>query len=657
MKMSIPIKPGFPLAKLKADPRGVAMSLGKKDALALAKYLDLQYFEHNKQLVPDEVYDILKEVIAERWPTLKYLKETGHRVTTKASRHKKVKLPSPMPSLSKLKPDSKDLPKFIERGPFVVGDKMDGQAIAVEYVGGLPTRAYTRGDGEIGRDISIHIPYMNIPKRVKRDKTVRCEFVIKNKTFHSKHHKNVGGEYEAPRNMGGGVINSPTASPAFADFDVIALEIIHGDGAGQKLSSQYAKLKSDGFTVVPHKTYSKLTTDLLAKLHDQRKAKSKYDIDGIVVVQDKPYKLTKNFPSHAKAFKINSLANSLVVPVTKVEWRKTRLGKIHPRIHVDPVVLGGVKVQHFTGHNYFYIQNGFKYQDRKKKLPVRPINVGSMIRVIRSGDVIPYIMEVVKPARRASQPDIPFKLDSNGVHAMATKVKGEVDTDTKKKKLIHFFSAMKIEGIKTGVMEKLYDAGFTSIKKIINATAHDFMRVEGIQEKGATKLVANIQSGLKELTFPQLAYASGVFGGKLGTTKLQAVIDHYPNILDMASMPKQQLASRLREVPGISNMADEIAAKLPRFVKFLEAHRLSIVVKKQEKKSDRLSGVKVLFTSVRDEDLLKEILSNGGAKASSVKSATHLITKPGASNNKTAQAQEMGIPVMTIDQFRKKFGV
>ena len=65
----------------------------------------------------------------------------------------------------------------------------------------------------------------------------------------------------------------------------------------------------------------------------------------------------------------------------------------------------------------------------------------------------------------------------------------------------------------------------------------------------------------------------------------------------------------------------------------------------------------MLFTSVRDEDLLNAILANGGQKASSVKSATHLVVKPGASNKKTGEAQDKGIPILTVDEFRKQFKV
>ena len=99
-----------------------------------------------------------------------------------------------------------------------------------------------------------------------------------------------------------------------------------------------------------------------------------------------------------------------------------------------------------------------------------------------------------------------------------------------------------------------------------------------------------------------------------------------------------------------------IARRLPKFAKFLERNHIQLVGEvAQVQESNKLEGIKVLFTSVRDDDLLQSIKANGGDKASSVKSATHLVVKPGASNKKTAEAEDKGIPIMTVDEFRKKF--
>lgn len=648
----------FSLRDMKQSPLHYVEDLNKKESIELAEYLDYQYHEKNKQIVPDEMYDILKDSIQERWPKAAYLKKVGHKVVTRG--RKEVPLPIHMASLSKIKPDTKGIERFLT-GSFVVSEKLDGISLLLEYRDGKPYACYTRGDGTLGQDVSGVIPALNVPKRisVKEPLYVRCEFLIKRKSFSDKHSSASGkGEYKTARNMGGGLLTRNVPSPAVKDFDVVAYEISKGKGAGTALSQQLSLLKRLGFTVVKHKKYPSLTVDKLVELHNQIKAKSKYELDGIVVTQDKSYRVGRDNPKHARAFKINSLESTKVVKIKEIEWRRSRHGKWIPRVIIDPIMLGGVTVTYFTGHNYYYIQNGFRYQDRKKKLPVRPLNVGAEIRVIRSGDVIPYIMEVVKPARKPAQPDVPFVLDSTGVHALDVREKGsKLDDAQKVQRITHFFSAMKMKGVKAGIIEKLYASGFRTLRSILHATPEKLQRAEGIKEKTAQNIVKAIQLGLSNATFARTAYASSVFGDKIGESKLQAVIDDIPDVLRLAeTLSSVQLQQRIEEVPGIKTQARVIARRLPKFLKFLERNRIQLVGEvKQAPKSNKLSGVKVLFTSVRDEELLNAILANGGAKASSVKSATHLVVKPGASNSKTAQAEELGLPILTVEQFRKKF--
>lgn len=649
----------FNLRSLKSRPQEYVEELNKKESVELATYFDYRYHEKNKPVVEDEVYDILIDHIKDKWPKAAYLKKVGHKVATKG--RKEVSLPVQMWSLSKVKPETRGLEDFI-RGSLVVSEKLDGISLLVEYKSGVPYACYTRGNGIRGQDVSGVLPALKIPKRIpiKTDIFVRCEFIIKRKSFTDKHSNASGkGSYKTSRNMGGGLLTRNEASSAVRDFDVVAYEIPKGKGSGKPLSQQLGELKRMGFSVVRHKKYSGLTAERLTKIHDNVRAKSPYDVDGIVVTQDKAYRPTSGNPKHSKAFKVNSLESTKVVKVKDVEWKRSRHGKWIPRVIVDPVVLGGVSVTSFTGHNYYYIQNGFRYQDRNKGLPVRPLNKGSEIRVVRSGDVIPYIMEVLKPARRPSQPDVAFTLDSSGVHAMDVREKGAKLDDTQKvQRIVHFFSAMKMKGVKSGIIEKLYDSKFRTLRSILHAPPEKLMRAEGIQQKTAENIVKAIQLGLaSNATFARLGYASSVFGDKIGESKLQAVIDEIPDIMQLATtLTPRQLQDRIEEVPGIKTQASIIAKRLPRFVRFLELNRLKIVGEvKQEKQSSRLSGMKVLFTSVRDDDLLTAIIANGGDKASSVKSATHLVVKPGASNKKTDQAEELGLPILTVEQFRKKF--
>lgn len=667
---STPKKPNDNLRTLKRVIKKYGMefeveygTITKKEALAWVKYFDYMYHAKNKSIVSDEVYDILKDTMLERWPKTPYLKKIGHRIaTTGKVKAKEVVLPVFMPSMDKLKSGMKKLTKFIQERQFILGDKLDGISLLIHYANGTPAACYTRGDGTKGQDVSGVLPALNIPRNipVKGDFYVRCEFLIPGKKFAKKHSKHHGtGDYKTARNMGGGLLTRNEPSDKVRDFDVTCYEISKGKGAGQKLSAQLAVLKRYGFTVVRHRKVAKLTEESIVEWHDKFKKTAKYEIDGIIVTQDISYKNTRRNPKHANAFKINSLESSMVVPITEVEWRKSRLGKWIPRIHIDPVLLGGVTVEHFTGHSFFYIQNGFTYKeylDAKKsgkKLKVRPLGVGAMIRVIRSGDVIPYIMSVEKPVRRPSKPEGKYNMDANNVHAIVP-LKGDIDA--KKKRMVHFFEKMDVEGIKDGMVEKLYAAGFKTIKKIMEADAGAFMKVEGIKEKTAENLVKNIRKGLANPTFSKTAYASGIFGGKLGTRKFDEVVALYPNILGMADLPKAELTAKIEQVAGFQKLASTVAQKLPKFIKFLDHHNLVIVTEKKVKATgSKLDGQAVLFTGVRDPELMKAIKANGGTAASTAKNATMLVTKADYSNKKTEVAEDRGIPIYTVEQFKKKY--
>lgn len=655
--MAVTKKPvGISLKKFQEDPYGYVAGWNKTESIRFAKYLDYKYHALDKPVVSDEAYDTLIFYIQDNWPAAKYLKKVGHKVQKKKGVIE-VPLPVPMASMDKIKPGSPVLDRFIDGGrSWVISDKLDGISLEVLYDSGVPLGAYTRGDGVKGQDVSGVIPALDIPKKipVKQEFIVRLEFIIPSAHFDANYSIHEGtGDFKTARNLGGGLLKRNEPSSGVKAYRCVCYSIVKGKGYDQPKSKQLALLKQFKFRVVANlKHKGKLDVDTLTRLHDLRKKKSRYEIDGIIVEKDVSAKPTRANPKHAKAFKINSLANSQIVKIKLIEWRVSRYGKIIPRVHIDPIILGGVEVTHFTGHNAYYIANGYRYQDRNKGLPVRPINVGASIRVIRSGDVIPYIMEVIKPSRKASTPDVPYELDERGVHALALTV--EDDEKVAVKQLQHFFSTMEIEGIKEGTIKKLRAAGYDTIKKIIDASASDFLEIDGFQEKSSKTLEKNIQAGLKTATFALTAKASGVFGEKIGEKNMQKLIDHHPNIMQMAKLPKEELIARIQEVRGFKGMAVNVAIGLPKFVKFLSHHGIKIK-KDVAASSDRLANLSVLFTSIRDAALQKAIKDQGGNIASSVKQANVLVIKDGASNNKIETAIESGIPVLTVDEFKRKY--
>lgn len=637
------------LKAIKRNPRKAAEGMTLGELRKILQHFDYEYHDQNNNLIGDEVYDILRDVHDER--AKKPYAKVGSKSTQAARR---VKLDMPMGSMSKLKPGSKGLDLFLSKGPFNVSDKEDGISLELVYENHVLVKALQRGDGKIGTDSSGVIPALRVPQRIKpKSMIVRVEFTMNRKTFDTHFDKASGGEYENARNGSGGLLNRNQPTPLIKKIKCMAHEIMSGPNARVAPTKQFAYLKSLGFDVVPNKQFQVLNETILANLLKIRKAKSLREIDGIIVAQDRAYTVVGKYPTHAFAFKINDLEASVVCKVIDIEWNESRHGRLVPRIIIAPTRIGGVTVQHFTGHNAFFILNGYSLKSKKNPpYAPRPINIGSEIRCVRSGDVIPYIVEVVRAAKKPSEPKIPFT--SDGVRYYKA---GEHGDDRKAKSLMNFFTTLEVDGIKRGTIDVLIENGYETIKSILDATKDDFEEIPRFGHTKAVTLERNIKAALaKNATWAKLAKGSSVFGDKLGEGRLVEVFAAIPGVIDMKG---PELVAAVREVKGFKELARDVAAGMPKFKVFLKRLGIKPITPKRAKAvSAKLDGMSVLFTSVRDKELAAWIVANGGKLASTVKSANLLLVKDEyASNNKVDYANDNDIPVMTVDKFRAKYKV
>lgn len=638
------------------NPRAFAESLSIKDAVAMARELDRLYHEDADSPVPDEVYDVLRKVIEERSPNNSYLKKVGSKVGSGV----KVKLKTPMPSLDKRFPGTKELTRFLVPGTYVLSHKLDGNSIVIGYVDGLPAYVYTRGDGLTGQNVSGILPSLYIPKKIgNRTLEVRAELIMSDTTFNSKFRGvDIGGRtYKVARNMVAGLTKRNVADKFVKACDVAAFEILNGYGSDKPLSHQLAQLKKWGFGVAPFEVVKNPTEQYLLDKYREWKPDGGYGkpyaIDGVVVTRDISYKRSASNPKHSVAFKVNTIDDAVTTKVTKVEWIQSRHNKLVPTIHIEPVVIGGATLSKITGHNFYFIQHGFRYYDRDKGLPVRLIGPGAEVRILRRGDVIPHVEDVVRPVRRPCLPDVAYKLGKNEVEAYA-----EDTSVSNERRILHFFSTLDVEGIKLGTIRKLEAVGLNTVSRILKASSASFMQAEGIQHATAVKLYQNIKKLRTEgAGFAKLGHASGAFGNKIGEGKLQFCIDTYPKLMSWVDVKSTAyIENKLSAVNGIDAQAAIIAKRLPRFARFLARTGIPIKEKTVTKVGSKLTDQAVLFTSVRDKELAEYVLANGGKVATTVKQATMLIIKEGASNTKIDEAKELGKPVYTIAAFKKKFG-
>jgi DNA ligase (NAD+) len=632
------------------NPRGFAESVTLKELSEILRTSDYEYHDKNKASLPDEVYDILRDVYNER--ASKPYRKVGHVSSNQARR---VKLPIRMGSLDKVKPGSQSLQKLLDiGGPYVVSDKEDGISLSLVYESGTLVKAYQRGDGVTGTDSSGVIPTLNAPKHISEmDLIVRVEFTMNDSTFRTHFSKETGGKFENARNGAGGLLNRNKPLPEISKVKCIAHEILKGKGAGLAPSKQFQILKSLGFNVVPHKKFTSLSEKVLTNLYKMRRTNARRKIDGIVVAIDKPYtRVNSKYPNHMFAFKMNSLEDSVVVKVKEVEWNVSRHGKFVPRVVIPPTKIGDVTVSYISGHNAFFIEHGYisKLKNKPPHEP-RPINKGAEIRVVRSGDVIPYIVEVVKAARTYSEPE--GKYETDGIdHYTIDK------TDTQHVKAVtNFFTTIGVDGLKSSTVKKLIEHGYSEVVDIINATAADFEALPNFAHTSAVTLERNISKALKEnATLPKLAAGSNIFGNLFGESRFTSIFESIPDALTIST---SELRAKLKSVEGINTIGETFVVHRPAFKRFLKETGIRpVAMKKLTVVGSKAKGLKVLFTSVRDDQVKQWILANGGTLASSVKSANILLVKtPNATNNKIDAARQANIPVMTVDDFRSRYRI
>lgn len=623
----------------------------KKNAQALLDILDEAYVK-GESLIDDDTYDSLRLEMNEKWKGLE--SKIGHKTDDDD-----VKLPIPMASLNQLYRGSEKLQNALKK-KLRLSDKLDGQSIEVVYRDNRPVSAYTRGDADYGKDISHHIPHMRIPQFVSdalKNVTVRFEAIIQLKLFNKHLHKDVGGKYVAARNCVAGLTRSFKPLPLeFQYIDFIAFAIIGGTGSTLPQSKQFKLLKSEMFKVaysVPAKVW---TEEELIAHYDDRMLNSKYELDGIVCTRNiEPEVPSNSNPKHAFKFKINSLSDSVIVEVKRIEWEASKYGRLTPVAIYDPTLMpGGVTCTNATCHNAHYVMYGQEgKRDKKTKeiiIPKKkyPIGVGAKIRIIRSGKVIPYIMEIVEPAKEPSMPDVPYKIE--GVHAIIDE-----HTDDITERLFNsFFTDMEFTSQGPSTSKALVEYGITDVYKLYGITKKRAISLLG-QAKGKA-LIASIEKSREETNIVSWLTATAPFymQGSAKTT-FQKIIDEIPDIASYENTHEMLIA--ISNIKGIKSLAPKLTSTIIDSLSLAFSCNVHPTVILVERTSDKLHDIVAGFSGLTDKQLMQEIQEAGGAASRNMTSATNvlIVKDTGASSSKIEKAKAKGILIVTPAQFREKF--
>ena len=318
----------------------------------------------------------------------------------------------------------------------------------------------------------------------------------------------------------------------FVCYSILSEELFHEE--------QIKLLQKYGFETVNYKIVKKIDEPTLESYLKDRRHASLYDIDGIVCGDDsQKYKHSGNNPLFAFAFKMVLADQKLNAIVVQVIWTPTSYKYIKPKIEIKPVEIGGTSVTFATAHNAKFIEENI-------------IGPGAEIEIIRSGDVIPYILSVIKPASsgKPQMPSLKYKWNN-------TKVDIILDDNTEDnivniKVIEHFFRKMGVKWMSEGIITKLVDNDFDSIHKILTAKKNDLINIDGIGEKLVDKIFIEINRAFKEIKLEKFMAASHTLGRALGEKKLAEIVKVYPNILTN-TWSHNEIINNVIEINGFSD--------------------------------------------------------------------------------------------------------
>lgn len=632
------------ITRFKKDGITVLKMLSEKQLSDIIDLANNKYYCEDNPLLTDSEYDIIREYTLEKFPDNTVAK-AGHTQCMVEGNRQKVKLPYELWSMDKIKPTTDALEKWAKKynGPYVVSAKLDG--ISALFVNSdTESKLYTRGNGKYGQDISHLIKHLIKSKIKNSGLAVRGEIIIAKSVFDEKYKK----DFANPRNFVAGIVNKKTVDPNLVkDLDFVAYELINPI---EKPSKQLEELNKLGFDTVKYAVKEKISNSELSEtLIDWRKT-YKYEIDGIIVVNDEIYPRPEKNPDYAFAFKMVISEQVAEAKVVDVIWTPSKDGYLKPRVQIEPLNLGGVTIEYATGFNAKFIQ------DNK-------IGVGAIITIVRSGDVIPHIVSVVTPAEYVKFPSKAYKW--NPTHVDIILDNKEDDIVVREKNITLFFKNLEVEGIGPGNVKRLVEAGFDTIPKILAMKQADFLTVDGFKQKTSEKLYNGIKEKIDKASLAEIMTASNVFGRGFGDKSFNKILEKYPDILTSKLSDKEKKAL-LVTVDGIAvKTADKFVEHIPDFIKFLEdADLLSKlttgkpVLEKEFDKSHPLYNKKIVLTGFRDKDLLEQLKKVGAENTVSVTKNTFVVIVKEDKDEDTGKAdaaRKLNIPIMTLEEFNKKY--
>ena len=547
---------------------------------------------------------------------------------------------------------------------YLLEPKVDGLSVALEYENGVFVRGATRGDGQVGEEVTENIRTIrSVPMKLENAPAqliVRGEVYMPRKTFERlNEERELRGEslFANPRNAAAGSMRQLDPKiAAVRGLDMVVFNIQYTDHEPFETDSAGLDwLRSLRFKVIDYQLSGDMEQiqSAIFQLGDQRE-KYPFDIDGAVVkVNSLTWRdamgETAKFPRWAAAYKYPPEQKESVVRDIVIQVGRT--GVLTPKAVVSPVRLAGTTVTNATLHNQDFITE-------------KDIRIGDTVIVQKAGEIIPEIVSVVKDKRpEGTKPYLLPALcpvcgaavarDEDGAHIRCTGAECPAQL---RRNLTHFASrdAMDIEGLGPAVVEALVNAGMVKTPADLYCLERDKVaELERMGQKSADNLLAAIEKS-KQNDLSKLLYAFGIrqVGQKAGK-----ILAARFGSLDALSQATEE------ELTGIDDIGGITAQYLTKWFTAPQSQHLIAALKEagvnMESQTipvgDKLAGITFVLTGELSSCSRKEAgekLEALGAKVSgSVSKKTGCVVAGEAAGSKLRKAQELGIPVLDEEQF------
>ena len=555
--------------------------------------------------------------------------------------------------------------KFANDIKYVVETKIDGLSVALEYKNGEFVRGATRGNGQVGEDITDNLKTIkNIPQKLneKIDIIVRGEVFISKKDFDELNEKqDEENKFANARNLAAGSLRQLDSSiTATRPLDIYIFNVQKSET--KEFKSHYESLiylEKLGFNVNPIKVLCKNIEEAIKEVENIGNTREEipFGIDGAVIKVDdldlrEEIGTTFKTPKWAIAYKYPPEQKETILK--DIICNVGRTGVITPMAVLEPVVVAGSKISKTTLHNEDFIKE-------------KDLKIGDHVVIQKAGDVIPEVVKVLKEKRTGEEKDYEMPKTCPVCGSPAIREEGEaaircIGIECKARNLrniIHFASkeGMNIEGLGEKIVEQLYENGLIeTIADIYYLKQEDIETLKKDGKKFAKNLVDAIEKS-KENDLDRLICAIGI--RHIGTKSAKTLAKKFKSIDALMNATLEELAETedVGEITAKSIYEFFKQEQTKDLIEKLKKANVNMQLNQEEGLDNRFEGKIFVLTGSLQEftrgEASKIIENYGGKTSSSVSKKTDYVLAGEEAGSKLTKAEQLGIKIITEQEFKE----